>query len=155
MTLQQLRALCEIVRQGLRLSQAAASLHTSQPGVSKQIQMLEKELGVVIFRRRRNRILAVTEAGKEIVQFAESALREVQNIRGLGDDVRDSASGTLVIATTHTHARYTLPRVIGAFTSAFPHVRLEFRQGNREEIFRWVESGDADVAIGTDADVEL
>lgn len=155
MTLQQLRALCEIVRQGLRLSQAAASLHTSQPGVSKQIQVLEKELGVVIFRRRRNRILALTEAGKEIVQFAEAALREVQNIRGLGEDARDSAAGNLVIATTHTHARYTLPRVIGAFTSAFPHVRLEFWQGNRDEIFRWVESGEADVAIGTDWDVEL
>jgi LysR family cys regulon transcriptional activator len=155
MTLQQLRALCEIVRQGLRLSQAAAILNTSQPGVSKQIQMLEKELGVVIFRRRRNRILALTEAGKEIVHFATSALREVQNIRGLGDDARDSAAGNLVIATTHTHARYTLPRVIGAFTSAFPHVRLEFWQGNREEIFRWVESGEADIAIGTDCDVEL
>ncbi|HYH43591.1 MAG TPA: LysR substrate-binding domain-containing protein [Burkholderiales bacterium] len=155
MTLQQLRALCEIVRQGLRLSQAAVTLNTSQPGVSKQIKLLEKELGVVIFRRRRNRILALTDAGKEIVRFAEGALREVQNIRGLGADARDSTAGTLVIATTHTHARYTLPRVIGAFTSAFPQVRLEFRQGNRDEIFRWVESGEADVAIGTDASVEL
>jgi LysR family cys regulon transcriptional activator len=154
MTLQQLRALCEIVRQGLRLSHAATSLHTSQPGVSKQIQLLEKELGVVIFRRKRNRILALTEAGKEIVQYAEAALREVQNIRGLGDDARDAAVGNLVIATTQTHARYTLPRVVGAFTRAFPHVRLEFWQGNRDEIFRWVETGEADVAIGTDWNVE-
>lgn len=155
MTLQQLRFLCEIVRQGLRLSQAAAALHTSQPGVSKQIQLLEKELGVVIFRRRRNRILALTDAGKEIARFAEGALREVQNIRCFGDDARDSTAGNLVIATTHTHARYTLPRVIGAFTSAFPHVRLEFWQGNRDEIFQWVESGEADVAIGTDCDVKF
>lgn len=155
MTLKQLRALCEIVRQGLRLSQAATTLHTSQPGVSKQIQMLEKELGVVIFRRRRNRILALTDAGKEIVQYAETALRAVQNIRGLGEDLQDAAAGALVIATTHTHARYTLPRVIGAFTSAFPLVRLEFRQGNRDEIFRWVQNGEADVAIGTDADAEI
>ena len=155
MTLQQLRALCEIARQGLHLSHAATSLHTSQPGVSKQIQLLEKELGVVIFRRRRNRILALTEAGKEIVKFAEAALREVQNIRGLGEDVRDAAAGSLIIATTHTHARYTLPRVVREFRSAFPHVRLEFWQGNRDEIFRWVESGEADVAIGTDWDVEL
>ena len=155
MTLQQLRALTEIVRQGLRLSDAATKLHISQPAVSKQIQLLEKELGVVIFHRRRNRILALTEAGKGMVQFAESALREVQNIRGLGEDSRDSAAGNLVIATTHTHARYTLPRVIGVFATAFPQVRLEFWQGNREEIFRWVESGEADVAIGTDWDAEI
>lgn len=155
MTLQQLRALCEIVRQGLRLSDAAASLHTSQPGVSKQIQLLERELGVVIFRRRRNRILALTEAGKGIVQFAQAALREVQNIRGLGDDARDAGAGSLVIATTHTHARYTLPRVVREFTGAFPEVRLEFWQGNRDEIFRWVETGEADLAIGTDWDVAL
>lgn len=155
MTLQQLRFLCEIVHQGLRLSQAAAVLHTSQPGVSKQIQLLERELGLVIFRRKRNRILALTEAGKEIVRFADRALREVQNIRGFGEEVRDSTAGDLVIATTHTHARYTLPRVIGVFTSAFPHVRLRFWQGNRDEIFQWVESGEADVAIGTDCDVRL
>ena len=155
MTLQQLRYLCEIVRQGLRLSQAAERLHTSQPGVSKQIQLLEKELGVVIFRRSRNRILALTEAGKEIVSFAEAALREIQNMRGLGEDARDAAAGNLVIATTHTHARYTLPRVIGEFRRAFPQVRLEFWQGNRDEIFRWVQSGDADVAVGTDWEVSL
>jgi LysR family transcriptional regulator, cys regulon transcriptional activator len=154
-TLQQLRGLCEIVNQGLRLSQAAAALHTSQPGVSKQIQKLEKELGVVIFSRRRNRILALTEAGKEIVKFAETALREVQNMRGLGADVRDSTVGNLVVATTHTHARYTLPRVVSTFIGNFPNVRLEFWQGNREEIFRWVESGEADIAIGTDWDANL
>jgi LysR family cys regulon transcriptional activator len=155
MTLQQLRFLCEIVRQGLRLSQAATVLHTSQPGVSKQIKLLEKELGVVILKRRRNRILGLTDAGQEIVRFAENALQEVQNIRGLGDDTRDAATGTLVIATTHTHARYTLPRIIDRFKSAFPLVRLEFLQGNRDEIFQWVENGDADVAIGTDCDVKL
>jgi LysR family transcriptional regulator, cys regulon transcriptional activator len=155
MTLQQLRFLCEIVRQGLRLSQAATVLHTSQPGVSKQIKLLEKEIGVVILKRRRNRILGLTDAGREIVRFAENALQEVQNIRGLGDDTRDAATGTLVIAATHTHARYTLPRIIDRFKNAFPLVRLEFLQGNRDEIFQWVENGDADVAIGTDCDVML
>ena len=98
MTLQQLRFLCEIVRQGLRLSQAATVLHTSQPGVSKQIKLLEKEIGVVILKRRRNRILGLTDAGRDIVRFAENALQEVQTIRGLGDDTRDAAPGTLVIA---------------------------------------------------------
>lgn len=155
MTLQQLRFLCEIVHQGLRLSRAATVLHTSQPGVSKQIKSLEKELGIVILRRRRNRILGLTDAGREIVNYAENALREVGNIRGLGDETRDSGTGNLVIATTHTHARYTLPRVIKRFTNAFPQVRLEFWQGNRDEIFQWVETGEADVAIGTDCDVKL
>jgi LysR family cys regulon transcriptional activator len=155
MTLQQLRYLCEIVRQGLKLSQAAAVLHTSQPGVSKQIQALERELGVVIFRRRRNRILALTDAGREIARYAEAALREVHNIRGYGDDVREADSGELVIATTHTHARYTLPRVIHEFRRAFPDVRLRFWQGHRDEIFHWVESGEADIAIGTDCDSRL
>jgi LysR family cys regulon transcriptional activator len=152
MTLQQLRYLCEIVKQGLRLSQAADRLHTSQPGVSRQIQLLEKELGVVIFRRSRNRIIALTEAGEEIVRYAEQALRDVQSMRGVSDDSRVAAAANLVIATTHTHARYTLPPVIGAFKSARPVVRLEFWQGNREEIFRWVQSGDVDLAIGTDWD---
>jgi LysR family cys regulon transcriptional activator len=155
MTLQQLRFLCEIVHQGLKLSQAATALHTSQPGVSKQIKALEKELGIVILQRRRNRILGLTDAGKEIVRFAEGALREVQNIRGLGDETRDVATGNLVIATTHTHARYTLPQVIKKFSSQLPDVRLEFWQGSRDEIFQWVENGDADLAIGTDSDVKL
>lgn len=155
MTLQQLRFLCEIVHQGLRLSQAATVLHTSQPGVSKQIKALEKELGIVILQRRRNRILGLTDAGKEIVRFAEGALREVQNIRGLGDETRDMATGNLVIATTHTHARYTLPPVIERFSRQLPEVRLEFWQGSRDEIFQWVENGDADVAIGTDSDIKL
>ena len=155
MTLQQLRYLCEIVHQGLRLSQAAAALNTSQPGVSKQIQLLEKELGVVIFRRKRNRILALTAPGRQIVRFAQGALRETQNIRDFGNDARNATAGNLVIATTHTHARYTLPRIIGTFNRLFPQVKLQFWQGNREEIFKWVESGDADVAIGTDCDVKL
>lgn len=155
MTLQQLRFLCEIVHQGLKLSQAAAVLHTSQPGVSKQIQRLEKELGVVLFHRRKNRILSLTDAGVEVVRYAERALHEVGNIRGFGDDVRDSDAGELVVATTHTHARYTLPRVIRDFRKAFPDVRLRFWQGHRDEIFNWVDDGEADVAIGTDCDTRL
>jgi LysR family cys regulon transcriptional activator len=155
MTLQQLRFLCEIVRQGLHLSQAAGALHTSQPGVSKQIKSLEKELGVVILRRGRNRILGLTRPGREIVRHAERILRETQNIRSFGDNVQSQSTGNLVIATTHTHARYTLPQVIGKFTQTYPNVRLEFLQGHRDDIFRWVDNGDADLAIGTDCDVQL
>jgi LysR family cys regulon transcriptional activator len=155
MTLQQLRFLCEIVKQGLHLSQAAGALHTSQPGVSKQIKLLEKELGVVILRRGRNRILGLTRPGREIVRHAERVLRETQNIRSFGDDAQSQPAGNLVIATTHTHACYTLPEVIGKFTQAHPNVRLEFLQGHRDDIFRWVDNGDADLAIGTDCDVQL
>jgi len=155
MTLQQLRYLCEIVRQGLHLSQAAGALHTSQPGVSKQIKLLEQELGVVIFRRQRNRILALTQPGREIVRHAERILHETQNIRSFGDELQNEAVGNLVIATTHTHARCTLPSIIGNFTRAYPNVRLGFMQGNRDDIFRWVDSSEADIAIGTDCDVKL
>lgn len=155
MTLQQLRYLCEIVRQGLHLSQAASVLHTSQPGVSKQIKLLEEELGVVIFRRQRNRILGLTQQGREIARHAERILREAQNIHSFGDESQNETTGNLVIATTHTHARYTLPSIIGQFTQTYPHVRLEFLQGNRDEIFRWVDNGEADIAIGTDCDVKL
>ncbi len=155
MTLQQLRFLCEIVRQGLHLSHAAGALHTSQPGVSKQIKLLEKELGVVILRRGRNRIIGLTRPGREIVRHAERILREAQNIRSFGDEIQNQPAGNLIIATTHTHARYTLPRVISRFTQTYPNVRLEFLQGNRNDIFRWVDSGEADLAIGTDCDVKL
>lgn len=155
MTLQQLRYLCEIVHHGLHLSRAAAALHTSQSGVSKQIKLLEQELGVVIFRRNRNRIFGLTQSGREIVRHAEHMLSDAQNIHSFGQEASNQTAGNLVIATTHTHARYTLPRVIERFTRAYPNVRLEFLQGNRDEIFHWVDTGDADVAIGTDCDVKL
>lgn len=154
MNLRQLRYICEIVHHDLRLSAAAASLNSSQPGVSKQVQLLEQELGVVIFRRRRNRILSITPAGKEIVRFAELALRATRSINDIGSDLRD-AGGNMVIATTHTHARYTLPAVVGRFRRTHPQVKLQFLQGHRNEIFKAVEDGDADLAIGTDTDEAL
>jgi LysR family cys regulon transcriptional activator len=130
-------------------------VNTSQPGVSKQIQVLEKELGVLIFKRRRNRILALTPAGREIVRYAEIALRAARSIEDIGSDNRDTAGGQMVIATTHTHARYTLPRVIRSFRQRHPDVRLKFLQGHRNDIFKSVEDGDADIAIGTDTDDKL
>jgi LysR family cys regulon transcriptional activator len=155
MTLKQFRYICEVVRQGLRLSTAAAAVQTSQPGVSKQIQLLERELGVMIFRRNRNRILSLTPAGKEIVKFAETALRAAQSIEDIGRDARDTEGGDLVIATTHTHARYTLPNVMQSFAVRHPKVRLHFLQGHRNDIFKAVEEGEADIAIGTDSDEKL
>jgi LysR family transcriptional regulator, cys regulon transcriptional activator len=155
MTLKQLRYLCEIVNQGMHLSLAAAALHTSQPGVSRQIQLLEGELGVRILQRSRNRILGLTPTGKRILRFAQRTLQEAENLRSCGEDINDECSGGLVIATNHTHARYTLPRVIDAFSRRYPDVRLQFLQGSRDEVFRWVDAGEADLAIGTDCDADL
>ena len=155
MTLKQLRCLCEVVRQGMHLSHAATAMHTSQPGVSRQILSLERELGIVILERSGNRILGLTPMGAKIASYAERTLREADNLRMCRDEARDEASGALVVATNHTHARYTLPRVIDAFSRRYPGVRLQFWQGSRDEIFRWVDDGDADLAIGTDCDAEL
>ena len=155
MTLKQLRYLREIVQQGMHLSLAAAVLHTSQPGVSRQIQLLESELGVRILQRSRNRITGLTPTGKRILAFARRTLKEADNIRSCGQEIRDPDAGGLVIATNHTHARYTLPRVIEAFCNRYPAVRLQFLQGSRDEVFRWVDAGEADLAIGTDCDADL
>lgn len=155
MTLKQLRYLCEIIRHELHLSRAAEALHTSQPGVSKQIQLLERELGVVIFDRKPNRLLGLTPAGRDIYRFAERTLQESENVRSVGHEFRNELTGHLVIATTHTQARYALPSVIRRFRRTFPGIRLEFWQGNRQEVFRRVESDQADLAIGTDCGMHL
>lgn len=155
MTLKQLRYLVEIVRQGLHLSQAASALHTSQPGVSRQIQLLEEELGVTVLQRHRNRILGLTQPGREVLRYAQRMLQDADSVHSLGADLRNESSGHLVIATNHTHARYTLPRIITNFSKAHPTVSLEFWQGNRNEAFKWLEAGEVDVAIGTDSDLSL
>lgn len=155
MTLRQLRYLCEIVNQGMHLSLAAAVLHTSQPGLSRQIQLLERELGVRVLNRSRNRIIGLTPAGKRILRYAQRTLQEADNVRSCGQEQNADAAGGLVIAANHTHARYTLPRVIDAFSRRYPAVRLQFLQGNRDEVFRWVDAGEADLAIGTDCDADL
>jgi LysR family transcriptional regulator, cys regulon transcriptional activator len=150
-----MRYLAEIVRQGLHLSQAAAALHTSQPGVSRQIQLLEKELGVTVFQRHRNRILGLTQAGKEILRFAQRMLRDAESVRSVGLEMKNETQGHLVIATNHTHARYTLPRVITAFSKAYPMVRLEFWQGIPSDAFKWLDAGEVDIALGRDSEISL
>jgi LysR family cys regulon transcriptional activator len=149
MTLTQLRYLCEIVRHRLHLSNAANALHTSQPGVSKQIQQLERELGCVIFKRRRNRLLSLTRSGEEIHRHAQIILLEAENIRSVGYDADPEASARLVIAATRTQARTLLPPIIQRFVRRFPNVQLEFWQGNRHDVFARVNAGDADLAIAT------
>ena len=151
MNLQQLRYLNEIVRQGLKISDAADALYTSQPGVSKQVKLLEEELGIEIFVRSGKRITALTEPGKAILEIAARILHDADNLRQVSEEFRTQDSGTLTIATTHTQARYALPPVVKQFIRRYPKVRLNLHQGSPIQIAEQVLSGEADVAIATES----
>jgi LysR family transcriptional regulator, cys regulon transcriptional activator len=151
MKLQQLRCLAEVARRGLNVSEAAEALHTSQPGVSKQIRALEDELGVEVFARHGKRFVAITEPGKAVIAIAERILAEAQNLRRAGDEYANEKLGTLTIATTHTQARYALPRAVAAFKKRYPNVKLVIHQGNPTQIVEQVLAGDADLCIATEA----
>lgn len=149
MTLQQLRFLLGVVDSGLNITAAAERLHTSQPGISKQIKQLEAELGVQLFTRHGKLLSAITPSGEQIVERARRILREVENIRTLASEVSDEQTGTLAIATTHTQARYVLPDVIKAFRERYPEVSLELHQGTSEQIAELIDANRVDVAIAT------
>jgi len=151
MKLQQLRYLKEVARAGLNISEAAERLHTSQPGVSKQIRLLEEELGVEIFVRHGKRILEVTEPGRAVLAMAERILSEADNLKRVGEEFAAEATGSLTIATTHTQARYALPPVVARFRKSYPKVRLALRQGSPTQLCEQVIAGDADLAIATEA----
>jgi LysR family cys regulon transcriptional activator len=150
MTLQQLRILREIARQANNLSSAAAALHTSQPGVSRQVQLLERELGVQLLSRRKNRITGLTEPGRAILAAAERALDEAENIRRISAEYSGEQGGRLTIATSHLHARYTLLAPIKTFALRHPGVRLQMRQADPDEILRLVAAGEADLGVSTE-----
>jgi LysR family transcriptional regulator, cys regulon transcriptional activator len=154
MKLQQLRYIATVARQGLNVSEAAEILHTSQPGVSKQIRMLEEELEVEIFLRNGKRLVEITEPGKLILAMTENVLRGMENIKQVAAEYASRTRGSLTIATTHTQARYALPSVIKIFTQRYPEVRLSLHQGNPTQIAEQVVSGRADLAIATEA-IEL
>ncbi len=151
MKLQQLRYLCETVNQNLSLSKAAEKLHTSQPAISKQIQLLEDELGVTILVRNGKRVIQVTLPGQMIIKIAKRMLRDADNLAKVAGEFTNEAGGTLTIATTHTQARYVLPSVIKQFTLRYPKVKLILRQGSPIQISELVTSGEADIAIATEA----
>ena len=154
MKLQQLRYICEVARQGLNLSVAAEKLFTSQPGVSKQIRLLEDELGVEIFVRHGKRIVEITAPGRDIIRVAERMLRDANNLKNVAQEFTSEQTGSLTIATTHTQARYALPPVVNRFMARYPGVRLSLRQGSPMQIAEMASSGDADLAIATEA-IEL
>lgn len=151
MKLQQLRYLVEVARQGLNVSEAAETLFTSQPGISKQIKLLEEELGVVVFERSGKRLTAITEPGKSVLEIAARMLRDAENIRRIGEEYAGGDSGSLVIATTHTQARYALPTVVKKFVDRHPKVRLSLHQGHPTQIAEWTLKGEADIAIATES----
>ena len=151
MNFQQLRYVRETVRQGLNLTEAANRLFTSQPGVSKQIRELEDELGVDIFVRRGKRLVSLTEPGKAVVQIIERVLLEAENLKQVGREFKDEQVGTLTVATTHTQARYALPRVVAAFKKRYPRVKLVLAQGSPPQLAEMVLAGTADMAIATEA----
>ncbi len=154
MKLQQLRYLTAIAKNDLYISGAAESLYTSQPGVSKQVRLLEDELGVQLFNRNGKHLTHITPAGRHIIARAEAILREVRNIQALADEFKDDQRGNLSIATTHTQARYALPRVIAAFREHYPAVTLQLHQGSPTQIAELAASGEVDFAIATEA-IEL
>jgi LysR family transcriptional regulator, cys regulon transcriptional activator len=151
MNIQQLRYVQEVARRGLNVSDAAAALHTSQPGVSKQIRALEEELGVSIFVRSGRRLVAITDAGREVLEHVERILDEVGNLKSVGQEFAHRAKGTLTVAVTHTQARYALPTVVTAFKKRYKDVKLKLLQGNPQQLARMVVSGEADLAIATEA----
>jgi LysR family cys regulon transcriptional activator len=149
MKLHQLRYLAAVAQTGLNITAAAEKLHTSQPGVSKQIKLLEDELGFQIFVRDGRNLSRVTPAGQQVIDRAVRILREVQNIKRLSDDFKDEARGSLAIATTHTQARYVLPAVIKAFRETYPEVRLHLHQGTSEQLGELAALDRVDFVIAT------
>ncbi len=141
MKLQQLRYIWEVSRHNLNVSATAQSLFTSQPGISKQIRLLEDELGVEIFARSGKHLTRITPAGQPIVALAGEVLRKVDNIRHVAQEFSDDRRGSLSIATTHTQARYALPAVIGGFTQRYPDVALHMQQGTPRRIAQMVCEG--------------
>lgn len=151
MNFQQLRILRETVRRDFSLTEVANALFTAQSGVSKHIKDLEDELGVELFTRRGKRLLGLTEPGKELLPIVERILLDTQNIKRLGEQFAQQDTGHLVLATTHTQARYALPPVVTRFKQAFPKVHLELHQCGPEEIVSLLRAGQADIGIATEA----
>lgn len=151
MKLQQLRYVWEVAHHDLNVSATAASLYTSQPGISKQIRLLEDELGVEIFSRSGKHLTRVTPAGEQILKIAGEILGQIESIKQLSQEHNSPHSGSLSIATTHTQARYALPPVIQGFISKYPQVSLHMHQGTPIQISEKAADGTVDFAIATEA----
>jgi LysR family cys regulon transcriptional activator len=151
MKLQQLRYIWEVAQHNLNVSVTAESLFTSQPGISKQIRLLEEELGLPIFSRSGKHLTGLTEAGSEILEVAGQILDKIDRIKGIADEHCDNRKGALSIATTHTQARYALPTLVETFIHRYPGVTLTIHQGTPTQISDLASRGVADIAIATEA----
>jgi len=151
MKLRQFNYILEVANQNLNVTAAADALYTSQPGVSKQILLLEEELGVSIFERNGKHFVGITPAGAAILERAKQILQEVDNIKRIAAESRDDRRGNLLLATTHTQARYALPRTIQVFKARYPDVTLHIHQGTPMQIAEWAAKGEVDFAIATEA----
>jgi LysR family cys regulon transcriptional activator len=151
MNLKQLHYVREVAARQLSITAAAERLFTSQPGISKQIKLLEEELGVQIFVRNGKHLSGMTPAGEKILEIAGRVLRETDNISRVASEFLESDRGSLRLATTHTQARYALPGTIQAFKKRYPAVSLHIHQGAPAQIAEWTASGEADFAIATEA----
>ena len=151
MKIHQLRYIYEVATHALNVSDAADALFTSQPGLSKQIRLLEEEIGVPIFIREGKRLTRVTPAGELVLKRAKNILDEIDNIKKIGKEYKNELSGTLTIATTHTQACYFLPGIIKQFVTEFPGIKLFLKQGYPEEITAMVVEGHADMVLATEA----
>jgi len=151
MKLQQLRYIWEVAHHDLNVSATAQALYTSQPGISKQIRLLEDELGVEIFSRSGKHLTHVTPAGKVILEAAGEVLRKVESIKHIAQEYSDETRGSLSLATTHTQARYVLPEVIHGFIRKYPDVSLHMHQGTPMQISEMAADGTVDFAIATEA----
>jgi LysR family cys regulon transcriptional activator len=151
MKLQQLRYIWEVAHHDLNVSATAQSLYTSQPGISKQIRLLEDELGVEVFARSGKHLTRVTPAGEAILNTAGEILRKVESIKQVAQEFSNEKKGSLSIATTHTQARYALPPTIKKFIDRYPDVALHMHQGTPMQISELAADGTVDFAIATEA----
>src|SRR2546427_6746186 len=151
MNFQQLRSVRETVRCGFNLTEVAAVLHTSQPGVSRQIRELEDELGVEIFVRAGKRLTGLTPPGVTIVPIVERLLLDADNLKRAGDDYSRQDRGTLAIAATHSQARYALPTAVRDFRATHDDVLLHMHQGTPQQVAQMLLSGEADIGVATEA----
>ena len=151
MKLQQLRCIFQIVQSDFNISKASEALNTSQPGVSKQIKLFENEIGILIFQRNGKRLIGLTEPGEAVLNSIEAILQESNNIKVISEEFIEKDQGTFTIATTHTQARYKLPRVVEEFVKKYPKINLNIHQGNPSQVTDQIISGVADVGIATES----
>jgi len=151
MNLHQFRFVQEAARRNLNLTETAKALFTSQPGVSKAILELEEELGIDIFSRHGKRLRRITEPGQQVLASIEIIMREVANLKRIGEEYSKQDTGTLSIATTHTQARYVLPGPVAQLRRQRPHVRVSLHQGNPEQVARMLIDETADIGLATES----